>query len=368
MTIPFYNISRLHEKHREEILRITDHVFSEGKVVEGKEVAECEDFLKHLCGRRHAIAVNSCTDALYFSLLTAEVSEGDEVIVPAISFIATAGPVVRAGARAVFADTLPDGNINLTDAEARVSKKTKAIIPVHLYGRMADTAALKQFGQRHNLAVIEDAAQALGSSYNGIPAGQTGFCSCFSFDPSKIIGAFGTGGMVLTDNDEAAEKISMWRAQGKNKKTGNFTEQGYNSRLSTLQAALILMQLKEKEKIIESRNRIAARYNRLLSGLPVELTQLPSEGEVWNFHKYPLLTNRRDELKTFLAGKGVETQIHYTYLLPGQPLFGADSGKYPCALQISQKTLSLPIYPELTDKETDYICQSIHDFFNENPL
>lgn len=368
MKIPFYNISRLHARHREEILRITDDVFSGGQVVEGKETSELENLLKEVSRRKHAITVNSCTDALYFSLRAAGIGAHDEVIVPALSFIATASPVVRAGAKPVFADVLPDGNIDLNEARKKITSRTKGIIPVHLYGRMSNPDEITRFVTDTGLMIIEDAAQALGSSCNGMPAGKTGFCSCFSFDPSKIIGAFGTGGAVLTDDDVAAEKIRSWRAQGKDTTTGTFTEPGYNSRLSTLQAALVLMQMKEIKHIISERNRIASEYNRQLNGLPLNILQTPAGNDCWNYHKYPLFTPLRNELKKFLAEKEIETQIHYPYLLSGQPVFGSPQDVFPVAANISQQTLSLPLYPELSSGEIGYLCNSVQEFFKKQSI
>lgn len=363
MKIPFYNIDRIYKSHKKEILRLTDSVFSGGMVIEGTAVEEMEKNLQILCGRKHAIAVNSCTDALYFSLLAASIGPGDEVIVPALSFVASATPVIRTGAKVVFADTLADGNINLKEAEKKVGKNTKAIIPVHLYGKMISPADLKKFAKKNNLFIIEDSAQALGSSYGNIPAGNTGFCSCFSFDPSKIVGAFGTGGAVLCDDDKTAAKIKAWRGQGKDK--GLFIWPGYNSRLSTLQAALINLQLKNLDKIIKQRNKIAEIYYKALSELPLTLPDVNTKELTCNFHKYPVRTKQRNALKNFLNGQGIETAVHYPYLLPGQPVFGRDKGKYPVAESVSMTTLSLPIYPELSKEETDYICKQIKDFLNK---
>ncbi len=363
MKIPFYNIDRIYKSHKKEILRLTDSVFSGGRVIEGNAVDELENNLKLLCGRKHAIAVNSCTDALYFSLLAAGIGPGDEVIVPALSFVASATPVIRAGAKVVFADICEDGNIDLKAAEKKVGKKTKAIIPVHLYGKLISPGELKMFAKKHNLLIIEDAAQALGSIYGKIPAGNTGFCSCFSFDPSKIVGAFGTGGAVLCDDDAVAKKIKAWRGQGKDINTGSFSWPGYNSRLSTLQAALINMQISELDKIIKQRNKIAEIYNKALSELPLALPDVDIKELTCNFHKYPVRTKHRDALKNFLNGKGIEASVHYPYLLPGQPVFGRDNGRYPVTESVSQTTLSLPIYPELNKEETDYICKQIGEFF-----
>lgn len=368
MKIPFYNISRLHARHREEILRITDDVFSGGQVVEGRETQELEEWLKKISGRKHVITVNSCTDALYFSLRAAGIGKGDEVIVPALSFIATASPVIRTGATPVFADVMPDGNLDLEDARKRITPSTKAFIVVHLYGRMSDPEGLQRFAKKTGLVMIEDAAQALGSYYNRIKAGRIGLYGCISFDPSKIIGAFGTGGAVLTNDEESAKKIRIWRAQGKNPDNGLFTETGYNSRLSTLQAALLVMQMKKIKHIVAERNRVAFEYHRQLYKLPLEIMPAPGGKSCWNYHKYPVATPLRDELKAFLAEKGIETQIHYPYLLSDQPLFGSHTEDFPVARHISQQTLSLPIYPELTAEEINYVCLAIHEFFKKQSI
>ncbi|PKP22327.1 MAG: hypothetical protein CVU05_04455 [Bacteroidetes bacterium HGW-Bacteroidetes-21] len=367
MKIPFYHIDRFYQNHKAKINAITDEVFASGQVLEGKSVALLEENLSRLCQRKYAVMTGSCTDALYFSLKATGIKQGDEVIVPAYSFIASASPIVRVGATPIFVDTDITGNMDMEKAQQVVTKKTKAIIPVHLHGKMIHPATLLDFASENNIIIIEDAAQAFGSSFEGIPAGNTGLCSCFSFDPSKIVGAFGTGGAVLTDDPEIYKQILAFRSQGKNAESGLYSIQGYNSRISTLQAALILFQTEILTDIIQRRKTVAEKYYNLipysdaLSHLPIA-----QNNEAYNYHKFPLFTPQRDKLKTFLKEQGIETGIHYPQLLPDQPLFEKPTNRFPTATQLSKTTLSLPIYPELSDDEISYICQTIHTFFKNH--
>jgi len=362
--IPFYNVSRIYSRYKSEIHALSDNIYSKGMVLESNDVNELEEYLASICNRKYALMLKSCSDALFFSLLAANIKEGDEVLIPAYSFIASATPVIRAGATPVFVDTDIFGNIDLEKASLKINNKTKAIIPVHLFGNMLNVSDLLSFANKHNIIIIEDAAQALGSSYNGIPAGKTGLCSCFSFDPSKIVGAFGTGGAMLCDDENIYKYVKSIRGQGQNPNSKLFESIGYNSRISSVQAALILLQLKEISKIVISRQEIANHYILKLRELPLKININTNNNIVWNYHKFPIFTEKRDELKLFLDKKGIESGIHYKYILPNQPVFNIKEQDFKVAAKLSETELSLPIYPELNNSEINYISKSIIEFFN----
>ncbi len=366
--IKFYNVDRFYQAHKDKILELTNEVFSGGQVLEGDYVRKSEEESAKLTNRRFAITVNSCTDALYFSLIAAGIKKGDEVLVPAFSFIASASSVIRAGATPVFVDVNKDGLINLNKASEVITNKTKAIIAVHIFGRMVNPDELHNFSDKFNLIVIEDAAQALGSKFNHTPAGMLGIASCFSFDPSKIIHAFGTGGIVVTDNPEIADKIKSIRVHGKSKQSQDFEIQGYNSRIPSLQAAILHFQLLRISEFTAKRKFIANYYYSRLKDIGNLLFIEPSPAESWNYHKFPVFTKYRDELKSFLTSNHIETGIHYKKTLPEYSVFGHSNNSFPVAKSLSETELSLPIYPELSDEEMKWICDCIFKFYNSKGL
>jgi len=361
--IKFYNVDRFYKKNKANILKITDKVFSTGIVLEGDFVKETEEYLCKITNRKYCCLVGSCTDALFFSLIASGIKKGDEVLVPVLSFVASASAVKRAGATPVFVDVDNNGAIDLQKAKKSITKNTKAIIIVHLYGKMMNVIEVEKFSKKHNLKVIEDAAQAIGSSYNNIPAGKTGITSCFSFDPSKVVNAFGTGGAVLTDSDEIIEKIKILQVQGKiaNSKVTKIISR--NSRISGLQAQIVLYQLKSLDKTIKKRNQIAHCYNSVLNLSTNCKTLNLTNNEIWNYHKYPIFTKERDNLKKHLLINNIENAIHYTKLLNKYSIFKQNNNIYKNASILSETELSLPIYPELSNTEIDYICNTLIKFF-----
>ncbi|OFX29414.1 MAG: hypothetical protein A2X08_12355 [Bacteroidetes bacterium GWA2_32_17] len=366
--IKFYNVARFYKNYKNEILELTNQVFSTGQVLNGEPIIEAEKKIACLTNRKYAVTVGSCTDALFFSLIASGIKKGDEVLVPAFSFIASASAISRAGATPVFVDVNNDGSINFELAEKKITKKTKAIMLVQLYGKMIKPQNITNFTNKYNLIVIEDAAQALGSSNSNIPAGKIGLASCFSFDPSKIINAFGTGGVVVTDNEKIAKSIQILRVQGKLANSEPTKLVSCNSRISSQQAAIVYFQLNKIDEIISKRNLIANYYNTQLTKIESIRILKTSDNETWNYHKYPIFTNFRDELKNYLTENNIETNIHFKKILPEYSVFNKSESNFPISKQLTETELSLPIYPELTDNEISFICDKIINFFKSKKL
>lgn len=365
LPISFYGLDRFYQVHQETIINLTHRAYEKGYFLDSNEIKLFEQELAKFVGRKYAVAVSSCTDALFFSLKALGIKKGDEVIIPAFSFIASLSPILHCEATPVFLDINPkDLNVFNEEIEQKITEKTKAIIVVHLFGGVNNFESLEALSNKFNIPIIEDAAQALGSSYNQRLAGTLGELSCISFDPSKIIQAFGTGGAVLTDNEEFYKKIKRLHYHGKEE--NNFIEVGYNSRISSSQAALLRWQLTKINEIINKRTEIAHYYQQQLSEIS-EISMLEYPANVSsNYHKFAIFAKNRDKLKQYLAEKGIQTNIHYDRLLFEHPIinnltYKAEKIKY--AYLIKQNELTLPLYPELTNEEINYICQSIKSFY-----
>lgn len=365
LPISFYGLERFYQSYQETILNLTHKAYEKGYFLDSSEVKLFEQELANFVGRKYAVAVSSCTDALLFSLKALDIKKGDEVLVPAFSFIASLSPILHCQATPVFLDINPqDLSLLIEEIEQKITDKTKAIIVVQLFGGVNKFQPLEALSKKYNIPIIEDAAQALGSSYNQRLAGTLGELSCFSFDPSKIIQAFGTGGAVLTDNEEFYKKIKRLHYHGKEQSL--FVEAGYNSRISSSQAALLRWQLLQINKIINKRTEIAYNYiQQLFEISEISILQYPTNVGS-NYHKFAIFTEKRDKLKQYLSEKGIQTNIHYDRLLFEHPIinnFPYKAEKIIYAHSIKQKELTLPLYPELTNEEINYICQSIKSFY-----
>jgi len=364
--IPFNGIDRFYQIHSENILKITDDVYASGAVLMGSAIAEFETQLASYCGRKHAVTVGSCTDALFFSLKVGGVKAQDEVLTTCMSYLASTTPILRIGAKPVFVDVNPSTHqMDLGDLKSKITDKTSAIIAVHLYGQLLDIESLESLAEEKNLLLIEDAAQSLGSVDNNRHGGSMGKLSCISFDPTKIIGAFGNGGAVMTDDGDLNVQLQKLRYHGKNPGSGSFEELGYNSRMATVQAALLNFQLELLPQILKRRNEIASIYNNQLKGLQgVEL--IPRNGQsVDNYHKYVIRTDKRNELRNYLQECGIQSSAHYDLLIPELPIFdkgNCDAVNIKNAELIKDNCLSLPIYPELTNEEVDRVSSEIIAF------
>jgi dTDP-4-amino-4,6-dideoxygalactose transaminase len=342
----------------EAIARVVE---SQGFIL-GPEVAALEAELAVYVGAAHAVGVSSGTDALLIALMALDIGPGDEVIGPPLSFFATAGVVARLGARPVFADVEPSGfNLDPAAVAKAITPRTKAIVPVHLFGRCARIDELVALGRQHGIPVVEDAAQSLGARRGGRQAGTFGVLGCYSFFPSKNLGAFGDGGMVVTSDDGLASKLRALRTHGAKKKYYNELVGG-NFRLDALQAAVLRAKLPFLDCWHHARRRNAARYREYLASAPVVLPE-DEAGHVYN--QFVIRSAFRDELKAYLSQHGIDTEIYYPvpfHLMPCFAHLEHREGSFPHAEAAAREALALPIYPELTDEMLRYVALHVGQF------
>jgi dTDP-4-amino-4,6-dideoxygalactose transaminase len=376
--VPFFDLSAQFKSIENEIKSAMDEVFKSQQFILGSQVQVLEETLARYCRARYAIGVASGSDALLLSLMAAGIATGDEVLLPSFTFFATAGSVSRLGAIPVFVDIDPETyNMAPSKIEEKITSRTKAIVPVHLFGQCVDMNPILQIAKAKQLFVIEDAAQALGAEYKpttvseGRSAGQMGDLGCFSFYPTKNLGAFGDAGMVVTDNPNLAEKIRLLRVHGSQPKY--FHKQiGINSRLDTLQAAILLVKFKYLEKWTAERQKKAERYQLLLQDLlsSVKSMTLPAI-QYQNrhiFHQYVIRVPERDRLKKFLAEEGIGTDIYYPVPLHLQECYSFlkyQKGDLPNSEKASEEVLALPIYPELTEAQQLTVIDRIKTFYRK---
>ena len=359
--IPFFGAQREWAAHAEQLRGPIEAALASGRWLEGDPVAAFERELAARCGRAHAVSVGSGTDALFFALRALGLGQGDEVLVPDFSFVATATAVVRAGARPVWTDVDEDGLLDLGDAAARVGPRTAAVIAVSLFGRPLDTAAAEAFADRHGLALLEDAAQALGASACGRPAGAVGVAASVSFDPTKPVAAPGSGGAVLTDDDALARACLRLRCHGR-EGGGPSAVLGYNSRLATISAAALLVKLSLEPSWRASRTRVADAYEAAVECVEGLTPPGRSAGCEHAYSKYVVRVDGGPKVRTALATAlqraGVTTQVHYRLPLHAHPVF-ADrppaGGAPPQAAALTQRVLSLPIHPFLRADEVQRV-------------
>jgi dTDP-4-amino-4,6-dideoxygalactose transaminase len=364
MPVPFLDLRRQYLGIRDEILSAVEAVFESTQYVLGREVAAFEEEFAAYCGVQHAVAVNSGTSALHCALLAAGIGRGDEVITVPCTFVATVAAIVYAGAKPVLIDVDPVSyTMDPHRIEAAISPKTKAILPVHLYGNPASMDGILEIARRHGLVVIEDAAQAHGALYHGRRCGSIGDLGCFSFYPGKNLGACGEGGLVTTDHPELARKVRMLRDWGAEKKYKHVLK-GFNYRMEAIQGAVLRVKLRYLEEWTEARRAHAAAYNRLLTGsdlvLPVES---PCSRHV--YHIYAVLSPVRDELLESLKARGVQTGLHYpdpVHLLTAHADLGYRAGDFPVSERIAAQELSLPMFPELTGAQIEEVAQAVAEF------
>ena len=361
MNIPFGDLKRQYESIKAELDEAAARVLAGGWYILGPEVRAFEAEFAAFCGVGHAIGVGNGTEALYLALVALGVGAGDEVISVANAADYEPLTILQAGARPVFVDVDERTyTIEPELLEAAITPRTKAIMPVHLYGRMADMAAIMAVAERHGLPVIEDCAQAHGAQLAGRVAGSIGVCGCFSFYPSKNLGALGDGGMITTNDAELAAKLRRLRMYGWEKRYHTVDPGGINSRLDEIQAALLRVKLRHLADWNNARRRIAQRYNQLLADTDLLLPDLPSD-ESHVFHLYVVQTEQRDSLQAALQQRGVETAIHYPLPAHLQPVYQglAEPGSLPITERLAGTVLSLPIYPELTDAEVDAVAAAV---------
>jgi len=360
--IPLLDLHAQFAAISDQICGAIDDVLRSQQFVLGPQVASFEQELAIYCGRRFGVGVASCTDALMLALRACSVGRDDEVIVPAFSFIASAGAVSALGARPAFADIDPATfNLNPAAVESRITPKTRAILTVHLYGLPAEMDPIMELGARRGLAVIEDNAQAIGATYKGRKTGSLGTMGCISFYPSKNLGAYGDAGMILTDSAETAERLRALRDHGQ-KSEYVAAEQGWNSRLDEIQAAVLRVKLRHLDDWKAARQAHAAQYNTLLGGLAGVVTPQVPAGAEHVYHQYTIRAPQRDRVKQFLASRGISSAVYYPVPLHLQPLYaglGYKRGDLPEAEHAADEVLSLPIYPELTPAQIKRVAEAL---------
>ncbi len=363
--IPILDLRAQYHSIKQEIDAAVGGVLEEGHFILGPNVKALEQEIARTCGCGYGIGMASGTDALRLAMDALQIGPGDEVITTPFTFVATANTVSRAGATPVFVDIDPQTfNLDPARIEAAITARTKAILPVHLYGQPCDIKPIMDLAARHNLPVIEDSAQAIGATYDGKPVSSFGVIGCFSFYPTKNLGAYGDAGMAVTGDQEIAALLDVLRRHGGRVKY--YHERiGYNSRLDEIQAAILRVKLRHLDDWTAARRRVAARYDELLAGAPVTTPyQAPNVKHV--YHQYTIRAPRRGELEAFLKGRGIGTMIYYPVPLHLQEIYanqGLGPGSLPEAERAAEEVLSLPIYPELTDGQIEEVAAAIRQFY-----
>jgi len=373
VNVPALNLKAQYQSIRDEIEPVVREVLESQMFVLGPEVTRLEAEVADYCGAASGIGCASGSDALLLPLLAVDIGPGDEVITTPYTFFATAGSIWRTGAKPVFVDIEPDTfNIDPARIEAAITPRTRAIIPVHLFGQVAEMGPIQEIARRHGLTVLEDAAQAIGSAYHGTRAGTLGDVAAFSFYPSKNLGGFGDGGMVTTNHPQLARRITRLRVHGMEPKYHHH-EVGFNSRLDAFQAAVLRVKLRHLDAWTSLRRDVANRYRNLFASHGLEeMVGLPIERQ-GNFHVYNQFVIRvpaflRDSLRDYLTARKIGSEIYYPIPLHLQVCFaslGHKPGDFPHSEAAARETIALPIYPELTDAEQRYVVGSIRQFIDE---
>ncbi|MGB0068931.1 MAG: DegT/DnrJ/EryC1/StrS family aminotransferase [Isosphaeraceae bacterium] len=373
VSVPALNLKAQYQSIRDEIEPVVREILESQMFVLGPEVTRLEAEVADYCGAASGIGCASGSDALLLPLLAIDIGPGDEVITTPYTFFATAGSIWRTGAKPVFVDIEPDTfNIDPARIEAAITPRTRAIIPVHLFGQVAEMGPIQEIARRHGLTVLEDAAQAIGSAYHGTRAGTLGDVAAFSFYPSKNLGGFGDGGMVTTNQPQLARRITRLRVHGMEPKYHHH-EVGFNSRLDAFQAAVLRVKLRHLDAWTSLRRDVADRYRNLFASHGLEeMVGLPIERQ-GNFHVYNQFVIRvpaflRDSLRDYLTARKIGSEIYYPIPLHLQVCFaslGHKPGDFPHSEAAARETIALPIYAELTDAEQRYVVGSIRQFIDE---
>jgi dTDP-4-amino-4,6-dideoxygalactose transaminase len=365
--VPFNDLSYQWRQIREETLPDLERLFVKGAFTLGPYVQAFESAAADYLGAKYAVGVNSGTSALHLALIAVGVGPGDKVLIPSLTFIATAWAVLYVGAIPILCDVdATSATIDVNDAENRVDDRTKAIIPVHLYGQPANMDEVRKFATRHHLAVIEDAAQAIGARYGGQSVGAIGELGCFSFYPGKNLGAAGEGGLVITDDAEKADRIRSLRHHAQVERYIH-AEVGFNYRMEGIQGLVLSRKLPFLEGWTQQRRELALAYQERLSGLPLVLPSVVNDDHV--YHLFVVRTKERNRLREYLLAHSIETGLHYPVPLHAQPCFGHLRDRrddYPVTQRYAEECLSLPLYTGMTATQLDYVCDVIGRFFG-NP-
>ncbi|MGB9743318.1 MAG: DegT/DnrJ/EryC1/StrS family aminotransferase [Minisyncoccales bacterium] len=363
--VPFVNPSKQYQMIKDKVLKTIDDVLSRGDLILRKDVEEFEKNIAAYVGTKYAVGLNSGTDTMFLSLKVLGIGPGDEVITVSHTFIASIAVIVNCGAKPILVDVKDDFTIDVDKIEEVIGEKTKAIIPVHLNGRVCEMDRLMEIARKHNLIVIEDAAQALGAKFKSKQAGSFGLAGSFSLYPFKALGCFGDGGILTTDDENLAERVRLLRDHGQKTKT-EIVCFGWNSRLDNLQAAILNTKFKYLPDWIEKRRQIAKIYNDGLRDIPeIKVPPAPDSDEKHFdiYQNYVLRAEKRDELFKFLQEKGVETLIKDPIPNHLQPNLGLSHFKLPITERLAKEVISLPMYPELTQEQIDYVIKCVREFY-----
>jgi dTDP-4-amino-4,6-dideoxygalactose transaminase len=366
MKIPFVDLKAQYYSIKKEIDRAISNVIEASAFIGGSHVKDFERNFANYIGVHNCVGVGNGTDALYIALKTLGISDGDEVITAANTFIATAEAITLTGAKVKFVDCNKKSyNIEVEKLEHAINSKTKAIVPVHLYGQPAEMDKIKEIGEKHELYIVEDAAQAHGAEYKAQRIGTLGDIACFSFYPGKNLGAYGDAGAIVTNSDEQARYIRMCANHGRSEKY-NHEFEGINSRLDGLQAAILDVKLRYLENWIERRRTIARMYDEGLKDVAITPNVIPDARHV--YHLYVIRIKEREKVREKLAAKGIATGIHYPIPLPFLKAYkhlGYDPSDFPIAYSLKDEILSLPIHGDMTDEQVVYVIENLNDILDK---
>ncbi|MBA7499753.1 dTDP-3-amino-3,6-dideoxy-alpha-D-galactopyranose transaminase [subsurface metagenome] len=367
--VPFVDLPKHYQRLEGELMPvIRDVLFKRADLIMRGDLAKFEENVAKFVGVKYAVGLNSGTDTLYLSLLACGIGKGDEVVTVSHTFVATIAAIKFTGAMPVLIDVGRDHNMDVDQLEKAITRRTKAIMPVHLNGRVCDMYKIMKIAKKHKLVVIEDAAQALGGKFNGKMAGSFGITGSFSLYPMKILGGTGDGGIVVTNNKRIADKIRLMRDHSQNRKTGEILNYGFNSRLDNFHAAILDVKLKHLSKWIERRREIAQIYYNGLNGLE-QVTVPPSIDEDTRyydaFQNYVIMAKRRNALVKYLKEQGIETLISWPKPTHKHKGLGLQRFKLPMTEKISREVVSLPMNTEVTNKQLSYVINTIKTFYNK---
>jgi dTDP-4-amino-4,6-dideoxygalactose transaminase len=368
MQVPLLDLKAQYATIKDEVMRAISKVCESQSFALGPAVAEFEEKIAAYCGCKYAIGVSSGTDALLVSLMALEIKPGDEVITTPFSFFSTAGSIARLGAKPVFVDVdLDSYNIDPSRIEEKITEKTRAIIPVHLFGQVAQMKPIMEIAKHKTIAVIEDAAQAIGAMQDGIKCGNFGAFGCFSFYPSKNLGGFGDGGLVTTNNKNLAERVKLLRTHGENPRYF-YQAIGGNFRLDSIQAAVLSVKLKYLDSWNQKRKQNAELYDKLFADSLVKIPKIDSNN-VSNYYQYTVTVPERDQLQKFLSENRISSIVFYPKPLHLQNCFrelGYKEGSLPVAERLCDEVLSLPGFPEITAGQIEYVANTVLKFYGVN--
>lgn len=368
--VPIVDLQAQYQALRQEIDEAVAHVLESGRFILGENVQRLEEEVAAYCGARFGIGVASGTDALELSLAALGIGPGDEVITTPFTFGATTEVIVRLGAKPVYVDIDPETyNIDVSAIERAITRRTRALLPVDLFGQMTDREALWRIAQEHNLYLVNDSAQAIGAQQNGVPVAAVGHATAMSFYPTKNLGAFGDGGIVLTNDEEVARSVRRLRGHGAEGGAYFYKVPGYCSRLDEIQAAILRVKLRYLDEWNERRRQNARLYLELLQGTKAILPQT-APGNLHTYHQFTIRYHRRDALQQYLKEHGIATAVYYPLPLHLQEAYrylGYQRGDFPHAERAANEVLSLPVHPDLREEQIRYVAAMVRRFEEEHP-